>query len=68
MRLAVTCQLADERAAANPDDLTAARYAEALADLFYDALDLPDGHPLFERWQEHQWLPIGRVDEIEPAG
>lgn len=58
MRLAATCQLADERAAANPSDRTAANYSEAMAELFYDALELPEDHPLFERWQEHQWLPL----------
>jgi len=58
MRLAVTCQLADERAAANPDDRVAALHAEGLAELFYDALDLPENHPLFTEWEFNQWLPI----------
>ncbi|MFP4209551.1 MAG: hypothetical protein ACLFSC_12975 [Wenzhouxiangella sp.] len=48
MRLALTCQLADERAAACPNDRLARRYAEAMHLLFLDCLALPEGHPQFE--------------------
>ena len=48
MRLALTCQLADERAEAEPDNRMARNYAEAVGQLFVDCLALPEGHPQFE--------------------
>lgn len=48
MRLALTCQLADERAEAYPDDRLACSYAEAVHLLFLDCLALPEGHPQFD--------------------
>jgi len=48
MRLALTCQLADERAGAEPDNDIARRFAGGVRVLFLDALVLPEGHSLFD--------------------
>ena len=48
LRLAVICQLADERAQAHPDDRMSCLYAEAVRLLFLDAIEQPEGHALFD--------------------
>ena len=48
MKLSLTCQLADERAQAYPEDRLAQTFAGAIRLLLLDARDLPEGHELFE--------------------
>ena len=49
MKLSLTCQLADERAQAYPDDRLACTFSGAVRLLLLDALDMPEGHELFEK-------------------
>jgi hypothetical protein len=48
MKLSLTCQLADERAQAHPEDRLAQTFAEGVRLHLLDALDLPEGHEFFK--------------------